>query len=104
MIALFALLVGCGPNCQSTCERIYDDNQCGIAVPGETARESARRCERECEDALKQAGEVGDYNPFEPQTGGASSELQNEKQAAIWMDCVEQTPCEDIDDGFCAPI
>ena len=32
------------------------------------------------------------------------AELDNEKQAAIWMDCVEQTACEDIDDGFCAPI
>lgn len=98
------LLVGCGPNCQSTCQRIYDPNECGIAVPGESWQESSRRCADSCEDALDRPGEVGDYNPFEHQTGGASAELENEKQAALWMDCVEATQCEDIDDGVCAPI
>ena len=99
-----AFLVGCGPNCQSTCERIYDPGECGIGVPGEAWQRSVARCVSNCDYALDHPGEVGDYNPFEANTSGASIELTNEKQAAMWMDCVDQTACEDMRHGICAPI
>ncbi|MBW2255926.1 MAG: hypothetical protein JRI25_15190 [Deltaproteobacteria bacterium] len=97
---------GCGPNCQSTCQQIFDETQpnCGIRIPGRDSAESISDCISACEGALQYPGDVGDYNPFEPNVTGSSVNLDNEKQAAIWMECVEQTACEDIADGFCAPI
>ncbi|MBW1877696.1 MAG: hypothetical protein JRJ84_04970 [Deltaproteobacteria bacterium] len=97
---------GCGPNCQSTCQQIFDETQpnCGIRIPGRDSDESISDCISACEGALQYPGDVGDYNPFEPNVTGSSVNLDNEKQAAIWMECVEQTACEDIADGFCAPI
>ena len=97
---------GCGPNCQSTCQTIFDETQphCGIHIPGKAPEESISDCISACEYALQYPGDVGDYNPFEPNTTGASVTLDNEKQAAIWMECVEETACPDIADGYCAPI
>lgn len=100
------LLSACGPNCQTTCTRIYSsaENGCGIAVPGRDEDQVIRDCVDECEFALARPGEIGDYDPNTRNTSGTAIELQNEKQAAIWMDCVEQTDCVALDDGFCAPI
>lgn len=102
---LATLAVGCGPNCQSSCERMFNDvsPDCGLAVAGVEPDELIRRCLSDCEEALETPGEVGDYNPFDPAGTGASATLDNEKQAALWMDCVAETSCTDIDDGFCAP-
>ncbi len=107
-----AVLVGCGPNCQSTCDQIY--NVCGIVPEGQSAAEAQRDCRQECEDAMRNTGEVGDYDPFQRRSGsGQSIVLENEAQAVLWMDCVftqapDGTPeqCAQLDprSGFCAPI
>ena len=97
---------GCiGPSCQSTCNKIFGEppDQCGLQVPGKELEESFKDCRDECEFALTQAGEIGDYDPFEANTGGFAATLDNEKQAAMWMDCVEQHSCQDLSEGFCAP-
>lgn len=106
LVAAGAALAGCGPNCQSTCERIYDQNSpnCGIRIPGTEVDDNIDDCIDACELALEQPGDLGNYDPFNPNTGGAAVQLENEKQAAVWMDCVENTSCPDINDGFCAPI
>ncbi|MCB9677071.1 MAG: hypothetical protein H6737_18280 [Alphaproteobacteria bacterium] len=107
----FVVLVGCGPNCQSTCEHVY--NTCGIEKPGQDQRELTRDCVYECETALKNSGELGEYNPNQRRSTSESIVLENDAQATAWMDCVwfiapEGTPeqCEDLDprSGYCAPI
>lgn len=106
-----AALVGCGPNCQNTCDQIY--NVCGIDKPGQTAAELVRDCVSECEGALRESGEIGDYDPNRRRASAASIRIENETQAAAWMDCVwfrapDGTPdqCADLDptSGYCAPI
>lgn len=99
-----ALLAGCGPSCQSSCSRIFDPSQCDIRIPGEAWQEVRDDCISKCEDALNQPGEIAGYDPYEVNTSGTSVVLENEKQAALWMECVENTSCQDIDDGYCAPI
>ena len=97
---------GCiGPNCQSTCGKLFGETPdfCELRVPGKELQESRQDCIDECEEALTLAGEVGSYNPFEILGTGESATLDNEKQAALWMDCVEEHSCEDISEGFCAP-
>ncbi len=29
--------------------------------------------------------------------------FQNDQETALWMDCVEATACELLDDGYCSP-
>jgi hypothetical protein len=96
---------GCGPNCQSTCERLYfeDAANCGVPTPGRDTDEAFRDCINACEEALDAPGELGTYNPDDRQTSGESIILQNETQAAAWMECVDQTSCEDINAGYCEP-
>lgn len=98
------VLQGCGPNCQSTCRRIYAPDECDVQIPGVPDwTEMYDDCVNDCELALGQPGEMGDYDPDERPTGGESVVLENERQAAAWMDCVEQTSCERINDGYCPP-
>ncbi len=100
------LTTACGPDCRSTCQRIYStaENGCGIPIPGREPEASIRDCVDECEDALSTPGVLGDYDPNTRNTSGEAVVLENEKQAAAWMDCVDQADCLVLDDGFCAPI
>ncbi len=111
LVSVVAGLVGCGENCQSTCDQVY--NVCGIEKPGQTRQELLRDCRNECTDALRQSGPIGDYDPNRPRSSSESIEIVNDEQAAAWIDCVwatapDGTPeqCEDLDprSGFCAPI
>ncbi len=107
LVAAAALAAtGCGPNCQSTCERLYGTTgeSCSISRPGTTATELLTRCSNECEGALSVPGELEGYDPNERQGSSASVQLENEKQAAIWMDCIAETACEDLNKGYCAPV
>lgn len=97
-------LSGCGPNCQSTCEKLYLESECNTQRPGRTTDELLQRCASECEEALKRPGEIGDYDPYDNSGSGSSIVLENELQAAVWMECVAESACEKIDDGYCAPV
>jgi len=48
---------------------------------------------------------MGVYDPYQPYHGDAQT-LENEKQAAAWMDCVWSADCSDLDPsvGLCSPI
>ena len=59
---LLMLGIGCGPDCQSTCGKIYQ-NECGIERPGASQRELVQECMSYCEDALFKPGEAGNYDP-----------------------------------------
>ena len=102
------VLVGCGPNCQSTCQRIYGDGIQDVgadcAIPGRTSTDLINTCMQECEDALDTPGEIGSYNPIVQQGAQTSVELENERQAALWMECVGEKSCGNLEEGYCAPI
>lgn len=112
-VAAFA--AGCGPDCQSSCERLYGDGpeSCDLQVPGATSDDMFSECLAHCNNAMARNGEVGAYNPNERAIGGEVT-LDNEKQAALWMDCVAETACGSpvvdgqnsvpgLSTGICAP-
>ncbi|MFT7519741.1 MAG: hypothetical protein ACI9MC_001884 [Kiritimatiellia bacterium] len=106
LIAMAATSVGCGEDtrsCQSACSRAFKSSECGIPVPGEESGSLIKDCIRECETALRLTGELGNYDPDDRNSVDRSTryQLQNEKQSAVWMDCVMETSCEALEDGYC---
>lgn len=104
-------LTACGPNCQSTCNRLYSsgvnavgDEDCSISRPGRSDSELIDSCMDDCSTALSTPGEVGAYDPFVQQGQNTSIELQNERQAALWMECIEEQSCSRLSEGYCAPV
>jgi hypothetical protein len=96
-----AWMAGCGPNCQDACLRVYGEAECNKSTPGQDWDDAYKACVIECNNALKYPGELGGYDPDERNTSGESINLENEQQAAAWMDCVLETSCERIEDGYC---
>lgn len=94
---------GCGPDCYSTCGKLYQE-ECNFESPGQTQSELLDTCVETCQAALNTPGEVGDYNPYEKQPGDAAITIENDRQAALWMDCIAESACEKLDEGYCAPI
>lgn len=108
LTGLVALLAsGCGPNCQSTCSRLYGNgtDECQITRPGyQTSEQLSNTCMDACEEALTKSGEVGDYDPNARHGSTTGVVLENEKQAAVWMDCIVETDCDFLESGYCAPV
>ena len=106
-VALFA--VGCeSVDCENTCNKIYlpGEPNCGIQSPGTQQNEQIDRCNDECNAALDTPGEP--RKAYKPQEYTADSQgdvtFTNDAEVALWMDCVAETSCELLNDGFCAPI
>ncbi len=99
-----------GPSCYDSCEKLFGDGdgQCNIQIPGKEGpsgrAEMVSRCVAHCESAMNRAGEIGNYTPNERASGDDDISLENEQQAALWMDCVAQTSCDLLDKNYCAPI
>ncbi len=104
LVAAAALLGGCGPSCQEACNKIWAKSECDIQVPGVSQDSMYNDCVDHCENALDTPGELRGYDPEERQTDSTTVELETDKQAAVWMDCVVETACEDLTKGYCAPI
>lgn len=110
LVSLVALASGCGPDCYSSCEKLFGDaaDECDIRVPdkkGESGRqEMIRQCVDHCESALGNNGDIGDYTPNERASSDDDITLENEKQAALWMDCVSETSCDNLNKNYCAPV
>ena len=112
-LVFFGCVIGtvsaCGPDCQSTCEKLYSKGgECKFTSPGdETGEENFNRCLEECQSAIAVPGAAGDYSPEEKTPSSQSIKLENDQQAAMWMDCVAEKSCELIKTSggrFCAPI
>jgi hypothetical protein len=104
---LFAALGGCkGPNCQDACLKLYGESECNIQRVGDESRdERISDCLTECEAALLKPGEIREeFNPEEYTPSDEPVEITNDQEAALWMECVEKTACELIDNGYCAPL
>ena len=97
-------IIACGPDCQSTCNRIYKSSQCGIERPGQTEQETTSRCMEECNSGLQKPGPAGEYDPNEQVPRSEIPELKTDQQTALWMDCVANTACENLEKNYCAPI
>ena len=77
---------------------------CSISRPGRSDTELIDSCLTDCELALSTPGEVGAYDPFVQQGSNTSIELENERQASLWMECVEEQSCPRLSEGYCAPV
>ena len=107
VVTASVLAAGCGEpprTCQSTCRKVYAPQECDIDTPGADWADMYDDCVDECDYALSQPGDLGGYNPDERITSGESVRLENEQQAAAWMDCVWETACQRLEEGYCAPI
>lgn len=97
VVLLAAGSIGCGEDCQSACGKIYDASECGIQIGGVTAAELTRSCVNQCKDALETTGPMGEYDPNTRRDPLNPMVIENEKQAAAWMDCVAEATCEDLE-------
>ena len=109
LLASTGYLTACGPDCQSTCEKLYSKGgECKFTSAGDPdGQKNFSRCMETCQDAVLVPGDAGDYNPYEKTPSSQSVELNNDQQAAMWMDCVEEKSCELLKTSggrFCAPI
>lgn len=101
-----AFASGCGNTCITACTRVYQPGDgtgggtCGIEQANSTAEDAISGCVVECERAMNRTGELGGYNPYEP-SGETIFELENERQAALWVDCVDEIACEGLVRGQC---
>lgn len=112
-----AALAGCGPTCQSTCQRMYGDGpgECYVSAKQLSRVEAAQRCADACANAMNTPGDAPAfndprYNPSLQYTSSVSltATLENQNHAAAWMDCVwsfEDDVCHDkLEDQFCVQI
>ncbi len=113
-VLVSAAAVGCGYNCQDTCQHVYAQSECNVATGQLEETDKIDSCIETCQDALTKTGELDGYDPFEAYVLGDPPSLENEKQAAYWMECVwlnapepgYQAGCANLEttEGFCAPI
>ena len=107
LAALPVLGLGCsGPNCQSTCDRLFQTTECDLESPGVSLTDERNNCLDACEYALSIPGDINDngYDPNQRTTGSRSVDLKNDEEAAAWMECVDATSCQYLSDGYCAPV
>ena len=94
---------GCGESCNTACFKAYDERECNVDTPGQMADARIRECIADCRSALRRVGPMGDYSPFG--SGGLERvQLQNERQAAAWMDCIGESECSELQAGRCNPL
>jgi hypothetical protein len=105
---LVVLASACGEaplDCFASCDKLFGNlaEQCAIVVPGRSAQEMTNDCVASCDHALARSGELGSYNPDERSSGADDISLENEQQAAAWMDCIHETSCDLLNQNYCAP-
>lgn len=114
LVASTALLASaCGPTCQDSCRRFYDETECDAAPAGLAPEDAIAQCIDICQDALQETGPEVDPNDrrFNPELIVPASEsptLADEREAAAWMDCVwsfsdDECPTA-LEDQYCARI
>jgi hypothetical protein len=104
VLAGVLLAPGCGPDCQSTCNTLFQESECNLQRPGQSRDDLLRDCNTACDNALDTPGDIrAEYNPNDYQSTDQSVRFENDKEVALWMDCVEATACPLLDDGICSP-
>lgn len=111
-------LFACGKDCQSTCTKLYGTApNCGdpkgekdtegyfegLVNNDQSRDEKMNDCMGECKDGLTKPGEVGDYDPYTKFDGKERPKLENDRQVALWMECIDEHSCQKLLDGYCEP-
>lgn len=113
LVGLAAVLAGCGPTCQDSCRRMYAEDQCDAGTAGLSTETVIGECTRVCQSALQVPGPDVDaadrrFNPEVLVPAGSAPTLENERQAAAWMDCVwfyDDDECQTrLPDGYCLRV
>jgi hypothetical protein len=116
LLAAFSMFaMGCNPTCPDTCRRFYDETQCNAAPDGFSADDAIATCTKICQDALQVTGPDVDIDSskgraFDPSRIAPLNEsitLENERDAAAWMDCVasfSDDECSLLDQQYCVKI
>lgn len=114
LLGLSASLVGCGPDCESTCNTLYQEAECNLQSAGYQRSELLLQCNDECEKALQNPGDVRPgYDPYEyTPTSDDQVTFTNDSEVALWMECVAETSCDlmgvnannEGTPGYCAPV
>lgn len=112
LATLTVLATACGPTCQSTCSRFYDETECAAGPEGIPTEDAIVQCINICQDALQVTGpEVSPsdrrFNPELTSPLNTSPTLENEREASAWMDCVwtfSDDECYLLDQQYCAKI
>lgn len=87
---------GCGPDCYSACDKLYRE-ECNISAAGQSQNDLLSDCVDVCQEALDNPGEVTPgYDPFAPTSSSSAITINTDRDAALWMDCIDQTSCENI--------
>jgi len=103
-LALAVLGTGCQPTCQSTCNRYYSVDECDAKPAGIDEDEALQLCLQTCSDALDQPGPAPSptdarFSPTNSAPPTRSPQIENELEAAAWMDCVwsfeDRDECQD---------
>lgn len=105
MVAVTSTLAACGPDCQSSCLKLYSENECDIQVPGVSREQLIQDCNTTCNNALESTGEIRpEYKPNEFTPSDKSLTIENDREAALWMDCVDENACLKLEEGYCSGI
>ena len=105
ILAVSVFATACGPDCQSSCQKLYgsiSNGDCNLPTPGSSAEDRTESCMDECVYAINRPGNIGSFDPSTPSSGTVAV-LENEQQAALWMDCIAVADCTRISDGQCQP-
>ena len=111
LILLTAALSACeSADCLSSCEKIWggQSDQCNIqdeSILSDADRQAQiNGCKSSCQTALMRYGDLGGYEPNQKRAQSEVVCLENEQQAAVWIDCVAATACADLEANYCAPV
>ncbi|MEE2750362.1 MAG: hypothetical protein VX519_02960 [Myxococcota bacterium] len=106
LCAIFWVACSDSSRCSEPCSTLYgaEEDQCYLQRPGQSSTDLFEYCKAECMEALAMPGEVGSYYPYEKEHSAASIDLKNSAQAELWMQCISETDCERLNNGYCAPV
>jgi len=94
--------------CALACDTLYQEGECDISRPGRTAAELLDYCNLACVEAwaidCEEEDCLGDFDPYDNLTSGSTVALTNREQAELWTDCIQDMTCDEIRDGYCAPV
>lgn len=104
-IAALASLAGCARStCQDACSKVFAPEQCDIQAPTVSWETLYDDCVSDCIAAMYTPGELDGYDPQVRDVTGEMEPLENRAQAEAWAECITETSCEDLYDGYCPPI
>ena len=113
VLALVLASVACGDkaaeedwraDCDETCSKLYAEEGCHLQRAGQPNDELTERCVSDCSSMFGVSGEARDrYQPTEYAPATEADPFTNEAEAELWMDCVDTTSCQLLDQGYCAP-